>query len=160
MERRMGNISSLVLKCTLAAASWDAIVIWDWSFSFSFLAPFFFFFTLLCKDSAMLLCQSMYNHTTNYGDMFIWEMAAIPTVHVSRLLTRFSHPWFANSGKQVVCWKNSVNATTWYLLPWIINLLSDVLYYQLNSSAFQMYLQVSFGMHLISSFARPCLDWG
>jgi hypothetical protein len=38
--------SSLVLKCTLATASWDAIVIWDWSFSFpfSFLVPFFFFF--------------------------------------------------------------------------------------------------------------------
>ena len=101
MERRMGNISSLVLKCTLATASWDAIVIWDWSFSFSFLAPFFFFFTLLCKDSAMLLCQSMYNHTTNYGDMFIWEMAAIPIVHLSRLLTRFSHPWFVVQGSKL-----------------------------------------------------------
>lgn len=65
----------------------------------------------------MLLCQSMYNHTTNYGDMFIWEMTAIPTVHLSRLSTQFSHPFgFANSGKQALCWKNSVNVTTWYCI--------------------------------------------
>ena len=75
IQRMMGNVIVWCQQCYTS----DGIMGCNCNlrlvcFSSSSFSPF------LVKIQRMSLCQSMYNHTTRYGDMFIWEMAAIPTI--------------------------------------------------------------------------------